>query len=806
MNKDGKIQTNNNFTTIKQPNCTAWMKPAVMTFFILFLTWLLGLHAHQQAIAAQNNGFSPSRTIDTLNKISRKLSSGLFDLKGLDEAEKDVIFIKEGSDDCIENTQEGLDQLKETLDALGQPLQGEPARIADQRRSLMRRKAFLESRLAECRIITLHANELIPRIETEKSNLLAKRLLHKRPDIKTLLVDESLDNLNQHIVDIRNAFLKDKGIRRLIHGYYTFLGIACLIGAVFGFWIGHTMRLRVLSCGTNGLCGKVSMVLLATCARYLPAVIPLTIFTISLGFLTGDFGAHSYSMVISYALCVYIYSRIAVRILFAPPDPATPLITLRQINTGHAVSMRTNLLLILFLPLASILFAPRVQGIPQNIYDLLDIALFSLVDFGFLWVIWPLLNIQGSKGTTRGIRIVTALLVLALFALNLLGYRNLSLFILRGTAGTLVILGALRIMRGWVWDISAGVSKGLMPWQVSIREKLGLRHDDTLPGLIWLRLMVDIVLWTTSGLLLLLVWGITGSTYSRVSALLFEGFEIGQIKIAPFRILMGGFVFFILWMLSRLIKVKIENKCTGLDITPDVREGLVTIIRYAGLVLAAVIALSVAGVDMSNLAIIAGALSVGVGFGLQNIVNNFVSGLILIFERPIKKGDWIVAGGTEGHVKRIGVRSTIVQTFDNADAIIPNSELISNQVTNWMLDERTGRVRINIGVAYGSDTKLVKRLLLDVAHAHEGIIKDGSLPTPQVWFMEFGNSSLNFQLNFYIKNINDRFNIRSDIMFEIDRIFRENGIEIPFPQRDIHIRNWPAPDLGRHEAASTSKI
>ncbi|MEE9342236.1 MAG: mechanosensitive ion channel domain-containing protein, partial [Gammaproteobacteria bacterium] len=191
----------------------------------------------------------------------------------------------------------------------------------------------------------------------------------------------------------------------------------------------------------------------------------------------------------------------------------------------------------------------------------------------------------------------------------------------------------------------------------------------------------------------------------------------------------------------------------------------------------------------------AGALSVGIGFGLQNIVNNFVSGLILLFERPIKTGDWVVVGQTEGYVKRIRIRATQIQTFDRSDVIVPNSELISHQLTNWMYQNQHGRARIPVGVAYGSDTEKVKDLLLAVAADHSRVIKTSIAPEPNVLFLGFGDSALNFELRVFIYNISDRLSVVSELNFAIDKAFREQGIEIPFPQRDVHIRGGSDPSL-----------
>jgi small-conductance mechanosensitive channel len=219
------------------------------------------------------------------------------------------------------------------------------------------------------------------------------------------------------------------------------------------------------------------------------------------------------------------------------------------------------------------------------------------------------------------------------------------------------------------------------------------------------------------------------------------------------------------------------------------RETFLTISGYLGYAAIILIALGVAGVKLTGLTVIIGALSVGIGFGLQNVVNNFISGLILMFEKPIKKGDWILVGTTEGYVKKISIRSTIVQTFDRADVIVPNSELISNQVINMMFDDQRGRLRVSVGVAYGSDTDLVMRLLLEAAQAHEQVITDGSTPEPRVIFQAFGDSSLNFDLLVHLKDVDMKLRVRTDLNLMIDRAFREHGIEIPFPQRDLHIKD-----------------
>lgn len=199
-------------------------------------------------------------------------------------------------------------------------------------------------------------------------------------------------------------------------------------------------------------------------------------------------------------------------------------------------------------------------------------------------------------------------------------------------------------------------------------------------------------------------------------------------------------------------------------------------------------AIAVLGLDLSNLALIVGALTVGLGFGLQNVVNNFVSGLILLAERPIKVGDWIVVGDQQGYVKNIKVRATEITTFDRASIFVPNAELISGTVMNWTHADEMGRVVLPIGVAYGSDTNKVRDTLLMIANAHPQVLAE---PKASVAFRGFGDSALDFELRCYIGDVNNTISVTSDLCFAIDEKFRKENIEIPFPQQDVHIKQAP---------------
>lgn len=328
-----------------------------------------------------------------------------------------------------------------------------------------------------------------------------------------------------------------------------------------------------------------------------------------------------------------------------------------------------------------------------------------------------------------------------------------------------------------------------------------LKSRETVPGLIWIRLIISLVIWSAFVLWVLWIWGQSELWISQMILYAKEGFEIGSLHIAPIQILGAIAVLAIGISLTRWIKQRVVSdlvKRTRLD--RGGREAIVTVSGYIGVMVSLLIAMGVAGISYTNLAIIAGALSVGIGFGLQNVVNNFVSGLILLFERPVRTGDWIVVGDTQGYVRKISIRSTQIETFDRADIIVPNSELISNKVSNLMLRDPWGRIKIPVGVAYGSDVKKVIEILVRVAREYDGVIKDqpGVTP-PKALFMRFGDSALEFELRCFILQIDKIFDATSDMNIAIDQAFREAGITIPFPQRDVHVKTLP-PQGGKKES------
>lgn len=286
---------------------------------------------------------------------------------------------------------------------------------------------------------------------------------------------------------------------------------------------------------------------------------------------------------------------------------------------------------------------------------------------------------------------------------------------------------------------------------------------------------------------LLAPWGIQSEDVVGTFTSAFFGFEIAGFSFSPSAILGAIVVFVVVIVATRGFQRWLDGRLlpqTSLD--TGLRTSIHTGVGYVGAAIAGLVAFSYAGLNLQNVAIVASALSVGIGFGLQSIVNNFVSGIILLAERPFKVGDRIEVGPNTGIVQRVSVRATQIQTFDNVTVIVPNADLISGQVVNWMHGDFSARLKIPVGVSYESDPEQVRRVLLEIAMDNPRVLR---IPEPFVSFTDFGADALQFTLFCHVGNINADAGAASDMRFEIAKRFREEKIEMPFGQRDIHLRD-----------------
>ena len=288
-------------------------------------------------------------------------------------------------------------------------------------------------------------------------------------------------------------------------------------------------------------------------------------------------------------------------------------------------------------------------------------------------------------------------------------------------------------------------------------------------------------------LCILAVWGVSVDIMIQNLKKVFVGFDIGGMHVSPSSIILGLVAFFITHNIFKIIKNSLSEGKLGEVFNMDVgiRTSMAALVGFGGTILALLVGLSVMGGSLKGLAIAAGALSLGAGLGLQNVVNNFVSGIILLFERPFKIGDWILVDQYEGIVKQINMRSTQIETFNKANVIIPNATLLSNSLINMTYKNKQARVDLLVGVDYNSDIELVKQTLLECTQDIKGILQ---VPNPYVAFMQLSDNSLDLRLSFYVADVGNKLSIQTNVYTNIVQKFRQRNINIPYPQRVLHVQ------------------
>jgi small-conductance mechanosensitive channel len=299
---------------------------------------------------------------------------------------------------------------------------------------------------------------------------------------------------------------------------------------------------------------------------------------------------------------------------------------------------------------------------------------------------------------------------------------------------------------------------------------------------------------------LLVIWGAYDSLEGATKGLLDLGFNLGDRRLSLGLILAAVGILYGSFLLSWIIqKMLTDELFSSRRVEKGVRASVGRLFHYVILLAGFLLALSILGFEISKLTLMLSALGVGIGFGLQDVVRNFVSGIILLFEQPVRVGDIVEIDGTWSEVKRIGIRSTIVRTFDQSDLIIPNADLVGNKVTNWTLGNRQARLIVPVGIAYGSNVTLAMETLQSAARKNPNILEK---PEPRVLFLGFGESSLDMELHVRVRDADHRLQTSSELHQEIDRRFREAGIEISFPQRVVHLHGVDEPDFGDRQEGS----
>ncbi len=703
-----------------------------------------------------------------------------------------------------------LKSAQNLLDAMGPPPgDGEPPEpddVAANRHKYGEEVAALRARLAQADLTLARIVELEAAISTRVRERLLERILKPvpvplSPDVVATAVADFFKTLEIFLRSPLDWYqsLSKRNLEKMVVWRFVFV----IILAVFTGWGVRRLLLRHLGRDPRIDAPTYARRFVATIAEgvargIVPALIVAAfVFWIAQpgALITGLFLDVSISLL--KALFVFILATAFARAVLAPNLPAWRLIELPS-DSARIINRRLVFLAAVFavdLFLEQTFEGMMVSAELQSVYRF---AVTTLEAFAILALTQARLW-QGEKADIedaglaeekaeaeakrRGIWTLlrhgaAALSVIAVLAL-LVGYGGIGRFVVRGMLGSGVVIGLLILVRGLLREL-AGVLTGS---QVA-RRRLGIGAGTLRSAKFWIRAALDPALFVAGVFLIAPVWGVPQDDLVRWTLAVLKGFTIGNVTISPADIALALVTFIAAMAVTRFIQQTLLERVlpeTKMDI--GVQHSLSSGVGYVGVIIAFALAIAVIGVDLTNIALIAGALSVGIGFGLQNIVNNFVSGLILLIERPIKVGDWVIIGDKEGFVKRVNFRATELETRQRASVLIPNAEILSTPLTNWTLKDRFGRIDIPVGVAYGSDTAKVRDILLACARDHPNV---SSYPEINVLFRDFGSSSLDFELRCFTPNVIERPFVASDIRFEIDRRFREEGVEIPFPQRVVH--------------------
>lgn len=751
--------------------------------------------------------FDPELAQTRLGALGTLLRDDSVSIEKIENAQRRAGQIRTNAMRCVRDGQVLIDQLNNDLALLGTGTNQDPAEIIEQRTTFEIEIKRGEAHVGACRLLILHTQQVLDTASALQAKLNTRRLTEQGLNGPSAIA-RVVQNPTQQIKTISQAVLGDARLRGVSRSRWLLLIAGTLVAAGMG-WSLRKMTLAWCD-RQRGRAGRptVLVTLVRRLSEHAPLVIGGATATLGLGLYAQAPRADIVLFRLALAVLLYGLGRAAINWIGGAFSPGTEL--LAKEGHGQIAKTRLNALLVALLLGWVTLGSHWLSDVPAES----AFALRAVLTIYLVAALWWVLRLGRPIATLRGrlgpFRMVLALAVIAAIGAELAGYRNLANHLLRGSVAT---IGGGFVLWTLVWGMRqsvAGVVSGTSTASYRIRSWMGMRQDESSAELKWLYMVLSIALWVAFGWFLIWVWDPTGNTIRWLREITLQGVDIGGKVLVPKNIFIGVTAFGVIIALTAWLKAGLHRlwlRDMGMD--RHAREALVTVSGYAGFAVAVIVGLTLAGVSFAGMALVFGALSVGIGFGLQNIVNNFVSGLILLFERPVKPGDYVTIGDIEGVVREVGTRATEVETLDRKNVLVPNSELVSGQVTNWVLRDSHGRLVVRVGVAYGSDTAKVGEILVQIANDHPDVVTSGRTPAPRALFTGFGDSALEFELRVWIRHIEKRFGVISDLNLAVDAAFREHGIVVPFPQRDLHVHAAPGSDpaaqLKKPDASSDSE-
>lgn len=726
-----------------------------MQRFLQPLLFVLLLPFLQQVFAAEEISIlNAEEEIQEAAEIIRNWDNETTPLEETEKLRTRLFELQNQANECVSSLEKDVQVNKNKIEALGEKAEDEAPELMAQRKSLEEESKQLNQQVAICRLVLVGTEEQLDKIAAFRQDKISQQLTTRTTPAWIALRSFPADFRKQLA-----SLAEDTGWFHAGWFWGLLLSLIALLPA--GVVIGRLLKdFEKRNAEDDRL--KVRARLAGMYGRRLPWVMLFVAIGTTQALVGNSYGAYSFviglalltSPLLDYALCnerERCPASVPLRVLWT-----LSLLSLVIMLVPYAFPDSENTIVIAFRSVLGLFFLIMAIWLVISLLTYPELARYK-------WVRWPLIPLFMTGPLAY-----------------ILGYQNFGIFFSRGIFGTLMVavLGWLLYRTLVIALRPPSMGKGGADTTDAEFDRFSLR-----------RVVVLIIVILTSSLLALRLWQLTPRDTASLTYRLSQPFQIGEISLVPSKLFLGLVIFLLFWMIARLLQRTATNLLQTRDpASRGARQSFITLLAYVLITIGFLVSLSAAGLDLSNIAIIAGALSVGIGFGLQNIVSNFISGIILLFERPIRPGDWIRVGTTEGYVRKVRIRSTIIETFDRAEVLVPNSDLLSNQVVNMTLSDGMGRIIIPVGVAYGSNTKKVREIILRVAKDHPQVIQsDSGVPPPRVLFRDFADSALLFELRCFVKNVDYRLIVESDLRYAIDDAFRAEKVEIPFPQRVVYM-------------------
>lgn len=780
-----------------------------MRLAFIFAAVLLSITAVAQAQTAEQ--LSREREIAAAGRQLDLFSDDFRqdDVEDPDQFESEIRSLIAGSRGRLGPVESDLKIAEERLALLGSaPKEGEPAEaapVARERDAINREIIYLRGQRTRIVANIDAATSLLDDFSAKRLGERYKRLVRRGPPLAapevwndaTSQASDLFNSVGAHFSEWRTAQKDQRAFLTAVAGLIAAFAASFLMFGPVSDWLRRAFAVRIEAFEPTPA-RRVAVAGVKMMTRLIPGVVGGVLVIESsraLG-LVGDAGV-PVVRAMWRALVAYLIVDGFARGLFAPYAPAWRLAAVESARARYAFALLMWIVIVVGVKTVIIALpadqAHAMHAVVNGGAAMIVGALLFALCRKPVWVQAPVAAEENSNsdatatspghGPWGAVRFAGRALSFVLLAAPVAGFVPIADFISTRLYYLILLLTVLWFARASLKETTAWADQRLR----ATRTEAGV--DEKQAFQFWIGAGIDLILALVLLPVLFILAGVNTGIVRDYILRAFVGFRIGDFTFSLVDILMAIGAFVGILALTRLFQSAMQRgPFAHSRIDPGIQNSLTTLFGYVGLVFAAIIGLGLLGVDLSNLALIAGALSVGIGFGLQSIVNNFVSGIILLFERPVKVGDWIVTTSGEGIVKKISVRSTVLETFDRASVIIPNSELIASTVTNWTHRSALGRIRVAVGVSYGSDPELVRDVLLRCANDHPQIVR---YPEAFVVWHDFGASSLNFEVRAYISDIAKGLQVRTDLRFAIFKAFREAGIEFPFPAQDIFIKSLP---------------